>query len=55
MSDIDKVVIARCPRCGTLPRPTLMGRTICDRCGGFDVPQPPPSTSDTAAEPKRGD
>lgn len=32
--------ITRCPRCGRLPRSTLMGRTICDACGGLDVPQP---------------
>jgi hypothetical protein len=38
-SDPERIEIARCPRCGRLPRPTLMGRTICDNCGGFDVPQ----------------
>jgi hypothetical protein len=36
-----RVEIARCPCCGRLPRPTLLGRAICDNCGGLDVPQPP--------------
>lgn len=42
--DPERVEIARCPRCGGLPRPTLLGRTICDRCDGLDVPQPPSPT-----------
>jgi len=48
--DIDPVTIARCPRCGSLPRPTLMGRTICVHCGGLDVSQPLPSHSSGGGE-----
>jgi rRNA maturation protein Nop10 len=38
----ERVEIVRCPRCGALPRPTLMGRTICRNCG-TDVHQPAPA------------
>lgn len=36
--DPERVEIPRCPRCGRLPRTTLMGRLTCDACGGLDVP-----------------
>jgi hypothetical protein len=48
-ADPERVEIARCPGCGRLPRPTLMGGMICDRCGGRDVPQPPPRVAVSAA------
>lgn len=37
----ERLKITRCPRCNALPRPTLMGRTICPNCG-TDVMQPFP-------------
>ena len=40
--DPERIEIARCPRCGALPRPKLMGGTICPNCG-IEVHQPLPT------------
>jgi len=54
MNDPERIEIVRCPRCGGLPRPTLMGQTICDRCGGIEVHQSAPRTADTTNEGRDG-
>lgn len=46
--DLERVDIHRCPTCGALPRPSLMGGTVCPN-GHGNVQQPMPTGSADAA------